>query len=406
MMKPNRHMPLQNWMQAPQTKAVMRALSADAPGIAALFVGGCVRNMLAGEEVGDIDIATVHAPDEVILRLERSGIKAVPTGIDHGTVTAVTDGESFEITTLRRDVETDGRRAVVAFTDCWKEDAARRDFTINTLLCDLQGDIYDPLGRGVDDLESGRVVFVGDAQARVAEDYLRVLRFFRFHARYGRGAPDAAALKACREGAERVSGLSAERITQELFKLLMVSRPANAIAQMFYCGVLTMLKAPGWDASGLEALCDVQALYKQEHLPARLFVLAGCDLDALKAFEPPLIIPRLIKKDAEALAQAVCFISAFEAREMRAAVYRFGRMAAVQALMLAVSRDRVMHGDAAGLLTLARDWIVPTFSVSGHDLAARGIAKGPAMGEILERLEEEWIGSDFSLSAADLLSGI
>src|ERR1700743_2625281 len=177
------------WMKAPETLAVMNALGD------ARFVGGVVRNALLGKPVDDIDIATPLTPDEVTKRLQASKLKAVPTGIEHGTITAVSNGRPFEVTTLRRDVATDGRRAVVAFTTDWSEDAERRDFRLNALYLDMQGRLYDPVGQGGADARAGRVIFVGDAAPRIREDYLRILRFFRFHAWYGRGAPDAAGLE-------------------------------------------------------------------------------------------------------------------------------------------------------------------------------------------------------------------
>ena len=182
----------QPWMTAPATLAVMDALESRGGAGCARFVGGAVRNALLGQPVGDIDIAATLVPDQVIAALRAARLKAVPTGIEHGTVTAVADGRPYEITTLRRDVETDGRRAVVAFTTDWAQDAGRRDFTLNALYADRQGALLDPTGRGIADARAGRIVFVGEAKARVREDYLRILRFFRFHAWYGRGEPDAA----------------------------------------------------------------------------------------------------------------------------------------------------------------------------------------------------------------------
>ena len=224
--------PAQPWMISPAARRIMRILNGGAAEPLALFVGGCVRNALAGEAVTDIDIATRLTPPEVMERCAAADIRAIPTGIDHGTVTAVVDGAPFEITTLRRDVETDGRHAVVAFSQDWREDAQRRDFTMNTLLADSGGHVYDPTGQGISDLAAGRVVFVGDPAQRIAEDYLRILRFFRFHARYGKGAPDAAALAACAAAADRIATLSRERISQEFFRILAAENPAPILRLM------------------------------------------------------------------------------------------------------------------------------------------------------------------------------
>src|SRR5436305_6706078 len=220
----------QPWMTAPQTRAVIEALGNA--GIAARFVGGCVRDALLGRPIADIDIATPARPEAVIAALEKARIKAVPTGIEHGTVTAVIDAPEpprhFEITSLRRDVETYGRRARVAFDADWAEDAARRDFTINAIYLDPDGTLHDPVG-GLADLQAHRVRFVGEPVQRIAEDVLRVLRYYRFEARFGTGAGDAAARAACRAGVSLLPNLSAERVAQELIRLLAVSDPVPAL---------------------------------------------------------------------------------------------------------------------------------------------------------------------------------
>ena len=218
-------LPPQPWMTDPATVEVMAALAAAGGADCARFVGGCVRNTLMARPVTDIDIATTLTPDEVTAALRAAGLKAVPTGAAHGTITAVAQGRPFEITTLRRDVETDGRRAVVAFTDDWAEDAARRDFRLNALYADRRGRIFDPTGSGLADLRAGAIVFVGDAETRIREDALRILRFFRFLAWYGRGEPDAAALAACEALRDLVTGLSAERVAKELLALLAAEDP-------------------------------------------------------------------------------------------------------------------------------------------------------------------------------------
>ena len=221
-------------MTAPATRAVTEALSAE--GATVRFVGGCVRDAVLGRDAKDVDIATPDPPETVIALLEAAGLKAVPTGIAHGTVTAVADGTPFEVTTLRHDVETDGRHAKVAFTDDWVADAARRDFTLNALYCDADGALYDPVG-GIEDARRGRVRFVGDARARIEEDALRLLRFFRFHAHYGRGEADATALAACRELAPLLANLSGERLRDETLKLLAAPESAPVVALMIDMGV-------------------------------------------------------------------------------------------------------------------------------------------------------------------------
>ena len=225
-------LPAQPWLVHPATAAVMSALTAAGGEDCARFVGGCVRNAILGEPVRDIDIATTLIPSAVTAALKAAGLKAVPTGIEHGTITAIAQGRSFEITTLRRDVQTDGRRAVVAFTTDWAEDAARRDFRLNALYADTNGCIFDPTGDGLADARAGRIVFVGDPATRIAEDALRIPRYFRFLAWYGLGEPDHAALAACHEHRDLVTGLSSERIGHELLILLGAPDPREAVRLM------------------------------------------------------------------------------------------------------------------------------------------------------------------------------
>ena len=231
----------QPWLTAPATRAVMASLEAAGGPDCARFVGGCVRNALIGAPVADIDIATTLEPEETDRAIRAAGLKAVPTGIAHGTVTAVSAHQPFEITTLRRDVTTDGRNATVAFTDDWAEDAARRDFRLNALYADGEGRVFDPTGEGVSDAVAGRIVFVGDPETRIREDYLRILRFFRFFAWYGRGEPDAAALAACGALAPGMTRLSAERVSKELMTLLAAPDPREAMAAMSAFGVLAQV---------------------------------------------------------------------------------------------------------------------------------------------------------------------
>ena len=244
-MKPDGKLEPQGWMTAPDSRAVLEALQAE--GAEVRFVGGCVRDALAGRPVKDIDLATADPPEKVISLLEQAGLKAVPTGIAHGTVTAVSDHHPYEVTTLRRDVETHGRHATVAFTDDWAADAARRDFTFNALSCRADGTLFDPY-EGEADLRAGRVRFVGDARERIEEDYLRLLRFFRFHAHYGRGEPDRAGLAAAAALAPKLVRLSGERIRTEIFTLLKAPDPVPVLEVMarhrIFAAVLPDLGSP------------------------------------------------------------------------------------------------------------------------------------------------------------------
>ena len=230
--------PVQAWMEKPSTQTVMNALQSD--GRDARFVGGCVRDSLIGRsEISNIDIATPIEPDGVIALLEQAGLRAIPTGLEHGTITAVFEGEVFEITTLRRDIDTDGRHAKIAFSDNWLTDAQRRDFTINAIYCDVKGALYDPLG-GSKDLKSGKVRFVGNAEKRISEDFLRILRFFRFYAHFGSNTPDAEAISACTKSADKLKTLSGDRIRSELIKWLAAHSPIESLKHGTSCGVIAI----------------------------------------------------------------------------------------------------------------------------------------------------------------------
>lgn len=384
----------QDWMVSHETSTVMEALK-DTGIVTALFVGGCVRNMLMGEEVGDIDIACVFAPDQVAEKLTRSGIKVVPTGIDHGTVTAVVNRKSFEITTLRRDVETDGRHAVVRFSAGWGEDARRRDFTINTLLADQNGNVYDPTGEGFKDIERRRVRFVGDPAKRISEDYLRILRFFRFHARYAKSAPDEAALKACRAASGHICELSRERITQEFFKILSVDKPADILSIIFDNSVLLDLKFPEYDPVLMRNACEFQNRYGLAFIASRLLLLAGLKVKNLESSEKLLLIPKVFKKDIEAISEVLKLQNLHKAHAVREAVYRFGRVPTAQALMIELAQDRVMNGYAPDALKIIQKWEIPNLPVTGNDLMKAGIEEGPALGAALRKIEDWWVAGDF-----------
>lgn len=373
-------------MRAPSVRRVMAALGGGKTPPQALFVGGAVRNSLMGEPPGDVDIATIFTPDQVTEKLTHAGIKVVPTGIDHGTVTAVADGVPYEITTLRRDVATDGRRAVVAFTDDWAEDAARRDFTMNALYADEDGNVYDPTGQGVADLTARRVRFVGDASTRVAEDYLRILRFFRFYLYYGRGAPDAAAMAACRAGAPHIKNLSRERVTQELLKILAHDQPAPVLALMFNSGVLSDFPVPAYDAALLSRLEGACAM-------ARLFVLSGLTDRDVTSW---LVLSNAQKKHLKDMAAAWAFLmarGAADERTIKEIMYRFGREAARD--VEAVWRARVNAEPNGKISSLIKEWEIPVFPVTGHDLIAQGISPGVELGARLKELEEAWIARGF-----------
>jgi poly(A) polymerase len=386
-------------MTHPATRAVIAALEAAGGDGCARFVGGCVRNALLRRPISDIDIATPLTPGAVTKALAAAGLKAIPTGIDHGTVTAVAQGKPFEITTLRRDVETDGRRAVVAFTTDWAEDAQRRDFRLNALYADPAGQLYDPTGGGLADAHAGRIVFVGDAETRIREDALRILRFFRFNAWYGRGEPDTAGLAACAALRDLIAGLSAERVCAELLKLLAAEDPRGVVRLMAQTGILAVALP---EATGLERFeqlvgIETEMLFSEDAL-LRLAALLPDDPAVATSLAERL---RLSNAQRDRLVAALNpdpkLISWMSPRETRRLVYRLG----VQAFC-----DRVTLGWAASnrpaattqwraLLPTAQSWTAPRFPLTGDEVMAAGVAKGPLVGEVMREVEAWWVENDF-----------
>lgn len=380
----------QGWMTDPRTQRVMKVLGGYDTEPKALFVGGCVRNALMDLSMTDIDIATVHRPDVVMKILLEAGIRAIPTGLDHGTVTALSDDRTFEITTLRRDVETDGRHAVIAFTDKWEEDAQRRDFTINTMLASVDGKIFDPTGRGLSDIEERKVVFVGVPSERIAEDYLRILRFFRFYGRYGVGAPDAESLEACRLHADKISKLSKERITQEFLKIIMLGNAADILSYMKDAGVMADIFAGDCSRESMERLCGFQSRYEVLSVKARLALISGFDIEKMQNF---LILTNEQNKILKEIIKASGLVNALNLKNVRAMVYEFGNKVVTQAYLLRLAVDG--NNPNLELLDAATYWRAPEFPITGDDLIKAGIQPGRNLGQKLKELEEKWIKSDF-----------
>jgi poly(A) polymerase len=369
------------WRRKRGMARLLKALDAD-EGLTR-YVGGAVRDDLLGLPVSDVDLATRISPEEVVARLEKARIKAVPTGIDHGTITAVAGGHPYEITTLRRDVSTDGRRATVAFTDDWEEDAARRDFTINALSADpATGEIFDYFG-GLDDLQHRHIRFIGDPLQRIAEDHLRILRFFRFHARFGSGALDKAALDACTARANDLMALSRERIADELLKLLGMPDPSNTVRIMLERAIL-MPVLPEIDPKrmvDLEALIAAERQAEIEPDPLRR-------LAALLPREPLLAEDvaarlRLSNKAKKRLACAAAKQSTASPYEL---AYRVGGECAADQLLLA--------GQAEQAVAIAH-WKAPRLPIGGGQLIKRGLAEGPIVAKTLRRIEDRWVAAGF-----------
>jgi poly(A) polymerase len=386
-----------SWLTAPHVLAVLDALEAEGGPDCARFVGGCVRNALIGRPVEDIDLATQLTPERTTLALERAGLRAVPTGIEHGTVTAVADHQPIEVTTLRRDVETDGRRAVVAFTTDWREDAERRDFRLNALYADRAGRVHQPVPGGVEDARAGRIVFVGEPETRIREDYLRILRFFRFGAWYGRDWPDAAGLAACARLKDGLTSLSAERLGKELLKLLAAPDPWPAVKAMEEAGVLARLLP---DAGDLQRFAAGSALTADPEL--RLSLLVGDDPEQVRRTADRLRLSNAQKARLLAAADPEAPVRLdMDEGAAAAALYQLGAPAFRDKLIRAWAR-RPEEAGAERLLRFAAAWERPRFPLSGEDALALG-ASGPAVGQALRAVEAAWGAGGFAEDRAALL---
>jgi poly(A) polymerase len=372
------------WRHRPGLDRLLAAL--DAKGGATRYVGGCVRDALLDLAQSDVDLATRLTPDEVLKRLEAAHIKAVPTGIAHGTITAVAAGTPVEVTTLRRDVSTDGRRATVAFTDDWKADAARRDFTINALSADpLTGEVFDYFG-GLDDLKARLVRFIGDPLQRIAEDHLRILRFFRFHARFGGGEPDEAGLEACAARANDLMALSRERIADELLKLLALPDPTATIRLMIERGIFRPVLPEIGNADRLEALVAAERAAGIGPDPIRrLAALLPVDPEVATAVAARL---RLSNRLSARLAAG----AGTTLDEPEPLAYRIGADAAIDRILL--------HGAPGPGLKDLEGWQRPRLPVSGGELIAMGLEAGPLVAKTIQAIEEEWLRAGFPADKA------
>lgn len=372
------------------------------------FVGGVVRNALLGVPIGDIDLATTLTPDQVIQKLTAAKIKFVPTGIDHGTVTAVINGTGYEITTLRRDVATDGRRAVVAYTEDWAEDAARRDFTINALYADLDGHIYDPLGQGLPDIEKRKVRFVGDAETRIQEDYLRILRFFRFHSAYGKGAPDQKGLAASAKFAPKMKTLSRERITQEFTKILMGESPQKILKVMQDHQILPDILGKNFDPDRIGSELKIEKILegcdKDVFFCVRLFIALGFLLKEKGKYSNYLILNKKQLSILNDLVKIKIDTKRLQSQEMEKLLYFYSWNSVAAALILSAVKDNISPATFKKTWQIFKDTKRPVFVISGKDLMALGYTQGVDMGKKLKTLEKKWINSGFTLTRAELLS--
>jgi len=382
------------WLNDAKSQAVMNALGEGK----ARYVGGCVRNAILNEPVNDIDIATVHVPEKVIELLEAVGIKAVPTGIEHGTITAVVDGKPFEITTLRKDVDTDGRHAEVAFSADWEGDAARRDFTMNAIYVDASGVIFDPVG-GYADAKAARVRFIGDAATRIAEDYLRILRYFRIDAWYGKGEMDQDALKACAAGKDGLKQLSAERVQKELLKLIAADDPLPAIRAMAAAGILVEVLPEASEFERLSRLAEIEStqLFVSDAV-RRLGALLPSDEAVITSLADRLKLSnedraRLIRMHTD----QTKIISYLSVREVRKALYWMGPDLFKDRVLLGWAVDPKLNNGVQWrtLLAMADSWTKPDFPLTGHQVKAANVPAGPEVGRVMAEVEEWWVESDF-----------
>ena len=389
-------------MTAPATRKVVEALSAE--GAEVRFVGGPVRDALLGRESADIDIGTPDEPEQVMALLARAGIetRTVPRGIAHGTVIAVAGGTRFEITTLRRDVRTDGRHAEVAFTDDWREDAARRDFTINAMSATPDGALHDYFG-GQADLADGRVRFVGDPATRIAEDHLRLLRFFRFFAWYGQGEPDAAALSACKAAVDTITLLSYERIQSEMLKLLASDDPVPALTAMLNTGVLDQLLPLARQPEAFTRLIGIERFYSALDPIRRLAALiadsgAAKTATTVRAFADRWRLPHIQAERLVALVVGPNPINPrIDRRVQRRLLYRLGRERFRDLLLVVWAEENLDEKDSSlrAMLEIADTWKAPEFPLRGADVLALGTPAGPEVGELLRTVEDWWIDRGF-----------
>ena len=397
------HLDDASWLTRAETRAVFAALAQQ--GIAARAVGGAVRNALLGRPVTDIDLATPARPEEVMAAARAAGLIAIPTGVAHGTVTIVANRVSYEVTTLREDVETHGRHATVAFTDDWSADARRRDFTINALYCSAEGEVFDPLG-AYPDLAQRRVRFIGEARARIREDYLRILRFFRLTADYGEGPPDAEGLAACVAERAGLGLLSAERVRQEMVRLLVAARGPELLRAMLGYGVITLVLPAAPRPTMLDRLAALEAALGL--VPDAMLRLAALAVEVPEDADRLRDRLRLSNEEYARLARAASHAPDLgpkaPERVAKACFYADGEAGYRERVLMAWARsaDPPASEGWRERLALPERWQPPRFPLGGADVMALGLPAGPRVGEVLRALEAWWIAGDFTADEAAL----
>jgi poly(A) polymerase len=393
-----------SWLTADGTAQVLQLLNVD--GEEARVVGGAVRNALLNLAPGDIDIATTALPEEVMRRAKSAGIKSVPTGIDHGTVTLVIDGHPYEVTTLREDTETFGRKAKVAFGRDWVRDAERRDFTMNGLSVDASGVVHDYVG-GLADVAARRVRFIGDPDQRIAEDYLRILRFFRIHAAFGAGDPDREGYLACIRGRAGLASLSAERVRMEMLKLLVAGGASAAALALADSGLLQPLIGGVAYTGPLSTMIAIEReLGLKADVIRRLAALTVAVTEDAKRVAARLRLSNAEAKALDSMGHRWWRFAAKDEPNARRLLYRLGADRYHDRVLLAWARS---GGDVGSerwreLAELPQRWTPPKFPLKAADFIARGMAEGPALGHVLTLAEDAWLAADFPLDEAALAS--
>lgn len=390
------------WLSSGPAARVLALLNGD--GAEARVVGGAVRNELLGIAVSEFDIATTALPAEVIRRAKAAGIKSVPTGIAHGTVTLVVDAQPFEVTTLRQDVETFGRKARVVFGTDWARDAERRDFTINGLSVGADGVVHDYVG-GLSDIAAKRVRFIGDPKLRIAEDYLRILRFFRIHAAYGTGEPDRAGYLACIGGSAGLAGLSAERVRMEMLKLMVAQGAVTAVVAMADGGLLLpIFGGVAYTGAFAAMIAAEHALGLPPNAIRRLGALAVALSEDARRLAARLRLTNNETKALDSMGHRWWRMAGMDEARARRRLYRLGAERYRDRLMLAWARDGVRASPASWrhLATLPDRWSAPKFPLKAADFVGRGIDAGPALGHVLGLAEDAWLAADFPLDAPAL----
>ena len=385
------------WLQSGPTARVLELLNGD--GEEARVVGGAVRNALLKIPIGDVDIATTALPAEVIRRAKAAGIKSVPTGIEHGTVTLVVDSQPFEVTTLREDTETFGRKAKVAFGRDWSRDAERRDFTINGLSVDAEGVVHDYVG-GLDDIAAKRVRFIGDPERRIAEDYLRILRFFRIHAAFGAGEPDRAGYLACIRARAGLASLSAERVRMEMLKLMVADGAAVAVTAMADGGLLLPIFGGVAYTGPLRAMVSAEgALGWKPDAIRRLGALAVAVTEDARRVATRLRLTNAETRALDSMGHRWWRLAGMDQATARRRLYRLGAERYRDRLMMAWARagEEADSAHWRELALLPERWSAPKFPLKAADFIARGIAEGPALGQVLALAEDAWLAADFPL---------